>query len=177
MLNWSRFAVPHTLTAAPPTGSRSDSGTLFRAARWITASGRAAAKSSRRPAPGAAMSASSQCGAGGEGESATEGTPPRPPGAFAAERRSTGVTAWPSAIRRALSAEPMNPAPPVTRIFMRLRRRRAPFAGFRARPRPHSSRLFAIAADPILASRALRAGRGACRDRVYEGRGPLPPPI
>ena len=35
------------------------------------------------------------------------------------DRSSSTSTSWPSASRRSTSVEPMNPAPPVTRVFMR----------------------------------------------------------
>src|SRR5450759_125916 len=94
---------PSILTAAYSPGISNDSRTLTNAARWLTYSGRARANTSSN----APMSRRSACKREALGLT------------FSARpwtRLSTTKTSWYAASKASTTCEPINPAPPVTRI-------------------------------------------------------------
>src|ERR1700753_223303 len=106
----STLAVPPTLTAASKNGSSTDLRTSIWAARWKTSSGRASAKS----APTAAPSRTSTSATRAPLSSAFSRLARRP-----VDRSSRTGTSSPRSINESTRLEPMNPAPPVTKLFIR----------------------------------------------------------
>src|ERR1051326_5012113 len=98
----SRFRLPRTLTLASWTGLCTDAGTFDCAAWWSTTSGlnswKTASSASSRMSHWYSLTAGSRFAR------------------FPADKSSTTATSWFWALRPSTRCEPMNPAPPVTRI-------------------------------------------------------------
>src|SRR3990167_3610475 len=100
----SRLRPPRMFTLASNVGSSTERLTAAWAARWATTSGRSASKRS----PSRALRRSRRW----------KLAPGFTQAGLPVARLSTTVTAWPARTNASTTWEPMNPAPPVTRIFM-----------------------------------------------------------
>src|ERR1700744_3987502 len=106
----STVAVPPTFTAASKYGSSTDLRTSIWAARWKTSSGRVSARTAPTAAPWRPATWASRAPL----SSAFSRLARRP-----VDRSSRTVTSSPRAINESTRLEPMNPAPPVTKLFIR----------------------------------------------------------